>query len=170
MVRQLAAPESENPSVSGTSSQTDSYGYHSSGSTSFWDGSTSSSTNDITENGTTTTQGSGWPGYYATTGTMFGGSGSASGTYTTNNNYAPNPYATIDQVNDSWSPGSDGKTVDEAATISGTSTTYSNDPPNSTSYGPTTASPLNYIPDPWPAFGGSPEPGASTGVHGCDFA
>ena len=90
--------ESENPSVSGTSSQTDSYGYHSSGSTSFWDGSTSSSTNDITENGTTTTQGSGWPGYYATTGTTFGGSGSASCTHTTNNNYVRNPYATIDQV------------------------------------------------------------------------
>ena len=158
-----SSTESENPSVSGTSSQTDSYGYHSSGSTSFWDGSTSSSTNDITENGTTTTQGSGWPGYYATTGTMFGGSGSASGTYTTNNNYAPNPYATIDQVNDSWSPGSDGSST--AATISGTSTTYSNDPPNSTSYGPTTASPLNYIPDPWPAFGGpGPEPGAA-GVY-----
>ena len=52
-----------------------------------------------------------------------------------------------------------------AATISGTSTTYSNDPPNSTSYGPTTASPLNYIPDPWPAFGGpGPEPGAA-GVY-----
>ena len=81
-----SSTESENPSVSGTSSQTDSYGYHSSGSTSFWDGSTSSSTNDITENGTTTTQGSGWPGYYATTGTMFGGSGSASGTYDHANN------------------------------------------------------------------------------------
>ena len=157
-----SSTESGNPSVSGTSSQTDSYGYHSSGSTTVGT-ITSGSIYDITENGTTTTTGSGWPGSYATSGTTFGGSGSASGTYTTNNNYAPNPYATIDQVNDSWSPGSDGSST--AATISGTLTTYSNDPPNSTSYGPTTASPLNYIPDPWPAFGGpGPEPGAA-GVY-----
>ena len=85
-----SSTESGNPSVSGTSSQTDSYGYHSSGSTTVGT-ITSGSINDITENGTTTTTGSGWPGSYATTGTMFGGSGSASGTYTTNNNYAAKP-------------------------------------------------------------------------------